>query len=144
MQGGGSSLRKENKRLVSQGSQAVPSVVGNRAGGSQNQSLMKERPTVELSMENGQTDDSNVNISFHQSGNLCRSRHVAHFKFDLRVSLAKAQNGSGQELGNGSDSESNPQCAGTARGSIFRETQRGLGILKYLFRPRQQHPARFR
>src|SRR3979411_3302116 len=144
MQGGGSSPGKENKRLVSQCSQAVPSVVGNRPGGSQNQSLMKERPTVELSMENGQTDDSNVNISFHQSGNLCRSRHVAHFKFDLRVSFAKAQNGSGQELGNGSDSESNPQRAGTAHGSIFCEAQRGLGILKDLFRPRQQHPARFR
>src|ERR1700676_2454527 len=95
-------------------------------------------------MENGQSDDSNVNISFHQSGNLCRSRHVAHFKFDLRVSFAKAQNGSGQELGNGSDSESNPQRAGTARGRFFCEAQRGLGILKYLFFHRQQHPARLR
>src|SRR6266436_4938570 len=73
-----------------------------------------------------------------------KSRHVAHFEFDLSISLAEAQNGSGQELGNGSDSESNPQRAGTACGSIFCETQRGLGILKYLFRPRQQHPARFR
>src|ERR1700732_477429 len=95
-------------------------------------------------MEDGQTDDSNVNISFDQSGNLRWSRHVAHFKFDLRVSFAKAQDGSGQELGNGSDSEANPQPAGAAHGSFFCETQRGLGVLKYLFRPQQQHSARFR